>query len=66
MLQQVQSYADLRKQIHDDLRLQHPEWIPAQWQVSDLRFLRGAPVGIAGRLNRKGAEKISWRSIAIG
>ena len=27
MLQHVQSYADLREQIHDDLRLQHPEWV---------------------------------------
>jgi hypothetical protein len=27
MVQQVQTYADLRRQIHDDLRIQHPEWI---------------------------------------
>jgi hypothetical protein len=27
MLQQVSTYADLRKQIHDDLRIQHPEWV---------------------------------------
>lgn len=27
MFQQVQIYAALRKQIHDDLRIQHPEWI---------------------------------------
>jgi hypothetical protein len=27
MLQQVQTYADLQKQIHDDLRIQHPEWV---------------------------------------
>jgi hypothetical protein len=27
MLQEVATYADLRKQIHDDLRIQHPEWI---------------------------------------
>jgi hypothetical protein len=25
--QQIHTYADLRQQIHDDLRLQHPEWI---------------------------------------
>jgi hypothetical protein len=24
---QIHSYAELRRQIHDDLRLQHPEWI---------------------------------------
>jgi hypothetical protein len=27
MVRQVHTYADLRKQIHDDLRSQHPEWI---------------------------------------
>jgi hypothetical protein len=27
MLQQVQTYAELQKQIHDDLRIQHPEWV---------------------------------------
>ena len=27
MLHQLHTYADLRKQIHNDLRIQHPEWI---------------------------------------
>jgi len=27
MVYQIHTYADLRKQIHEDLRLQHPEWI---------------------------------------
>jgi hypothetical protein len=27
MVHEVHTYADLRKQIHEDLRLQHPEWI---------------------------------------
>jgi hypothetical protein len=27
MIHQVHTYADLRKQIHDDLRIQHPEWV---------------------------------------
>jgi hypothetical protein len=27
MLQQVQTYAELQRQIHDDLRIQHPEWV---------------------------------------
>ncbi len=25
--QQVHTYAELRRQIHDDLRIQHPEWV---------------------------------------
>jgi hypothetical protein len=27
MVHQVHTYADLRRQIHDDLRVQHPEWV---------------------------------------
>ena len=27
MLHKLYTYADLRKQIHDDLRIQHPEWV---------------------------------------
>ncbi len=27
MVHQFSTYADLRKQIHDDLRIQHPEWV---------------------------------------
>jgi hypothetical protein len=27
MLHQVYTYADLRRQIHHDLRIQHPEWV---------------------------------------
>jgi hypothetical protein len=25
--QQIHTYADLRQQIHDDLPIQHPEWV---------------------------------------
>ena len=27
MVHQAHTYADLRKQIHNDLRIQHPEWV---------------------------------------
>jgi len=27
MYHQLHTYADLRKQIHKDLRIQHPEWV---------------------------------------
>jgi hypothetical protein len=27
MVREIHTYADLRKQIHDDLRIQHPEWV---------------------------------------
>ena len=27
MIHRIHTYADLRKQIHEDLRSQHPEWV---------------------------------------
>jgi len=27
MFHQLHTYADLRRQIHNDLRIQHPEWV---------------------------------------
>jgi hypothetical protein len=27
MAHQIRTYTELRKKIHDDLRLQHPEWV---------------------------------------
>jgi hypothetical protein len=27
MVRKAHTYADLRKQIHDDLRIEHPEWV---------------------------------------
>ena len=27
MFRQIHTYTELRRQIHDDLRLQHPEWV---------------------------------------
>ena len=27
MSHQIQTYTELRQKIHDDLRLQHPEWV---------------------------------------
>ena len=27
MAHQVHTYTELRRQIHDDLRIQHPEWV---------------------------------------
>jgi hypothetical protein len=29
MSHQIRTYTELRKQIHNDLRIQHPEWVQA-------------------------------------
>ena len=50
---QIHTYAELRKQIHDDLRIQHPEWVPTKWRIPHVRFLRVAPHGNARRVDTK-------------
>jgi hypothetical protein len=32
MSHQIHTYAELRQQIHDDLRIQHPEWVQPNGQ----------------------------------
>jgi len=34
MFHQIHTYTELRKQIHDDLRIQHPEWIEPNGESS--------------------------------
>jgi hypothetical protein len=34
MSHQIHTYSKLRKQIHDDLRIQHPEWVEANGESS--------------------------------
>ena len=34
MAHQVHTYTELRQQIHDDLRIQHPEWVERNGESS--------------------------------
>ena len=34
MSPQIHTYAELRQQIHDDLRIQHPEWVEPNGESS--------------------------------
>ncbi len=53
MLQRAHTYADLRKQIHHDLRIQHPEWIQPNgespmcdsYEARLMKLLRGLSPG---------------------
>ena len=58
MLHQRHTYADLRRQIHDDLRIQHPEWVQPDGEcptcdsyeirlMKTLDVLEEQPLGIA-------------------
>ena len=50
---QIHTYTELRQQIHDDLRIQHPRMGPAKWRVPHVRFLRSAPHGAARHFDAK-------------
>ena len=39
MSNQIHTYPELQQQIHDDLRIQHPEWVKSKWRMSHVRFL---------------------------
>ena len=34
MYHQIHTYTELRQQIHDDLRIQHPEWVERNGESS--------------------------------
>ena len=50
---QIHTYTDLRQQIHDDLRIQHPEWVQPDGKSPKCDSVRGAPHGIARWSNAK-------------
>jgi hypothetical protein len=47
MSQQIHTYTELRQQIHDDLRIQHPEWVEPNGRFRMCDFYDAAPQGIA-------------------
>jgi hypothetical protein len=32
----IHTYTELLQQIHDDLRIQHPEWGSAKWRIPNV------------------------------
>ena len=43
MPNEIHSYKQLQHQIHEDLRIQHPEWVEPNGDCPHLRLLRVAP-----------------------
>ena len=57
MSHQIHTYPELQQQIHDDLRIQHPEWVAAQWRIPHVRFLRDVSHGNARHFDAKGIQQ---------
>ena len=51
MYHQIHTYAELHQQIHDDLRIQHPEWVEPKGE-SSMRL-----VELLDTLTRRGSNE---------
>ena len=61
MVRQVHTYADLRKQMHDDLRIQHPEWIEANGESPMCDSYEARLLEVLRGLTQSDADKFSDR-----
>jgi hypothetical protein len=57
MSHQIHSYTELRKQIHDDLRLQHPEWVQPNGESPICDSYEARLEELLGALTRRDEKK---------
>ena len=58
MPQQVHTYTELRQQIHDDLRIQHPEWVQPNGEALMCDFYEARLVDLLDSLHAKQTQPI--------
>jgi len=58
---QIHTYAELQQQIHDDLRIQHPEWVQPDGKSPMCDSYEARLMELLGPLMRSG-PKSSWRT----
>ena len=63
MVHQIHTYVDLRKQFHEDLRIQHPEWIQPNGESPLCDSYEARLMKTLKRLNQ--TERNNW-SEAVG
>ena len=54
---QIHTYAELRKQIHDDLRIQHPEWVQPNGESPICDSYESRFVELLAPLTRRGSDE---------
>jgi hypothetical protein len=59
---QIHTYAELRKQIHDDLRTQHPEWVQPNGESPMCDSYESRFVELLAPLTRRGSDESTARS----
>jgi hypothetical protein len=59
------SIAEFRQQIHDDLRIQHPEWIEPNGDSPECNFYEARLMEELDTLTRRGSDAPSPRFTAV-
>ena len=53
---QIHTYTELRQQIHDDLRIQHPEWVEPNGESPTCDSYEARLVELLDALTRRGSN----------
>jgi hypothetical protein len=56
MSHQIHTYTELRQQIHDDLRIQHPEWVNSDGSSPMCDSYESRLTELLGASTRRGSE----------
>jgi hypothetical protein len=56
MSHQIHTYTELQQQIHDDLRIQHPEWVKSDGECPTCDSYESRLTEMLGTLTRKGSN----------
>jgi hypothetical protein len=59
MSHQIHTYTELRQQVHDDLRIQHPEWIQPNGESPICDSYESRLTELLGTLTRRGSTEYS-------
>jgi hypothetical protein len=56
MYQEIHTYTELRQQIHDDLRMQHPEWVKSNGECPTCDYYEARLTEMLDPLTRTGSN----------
>jgi hypothetical protein len=54
---QIHTYTELRQQIHDDLRIQHPEWVQPNGDSPMCNFYEARLTELLDTVTRRGSNE---------
>ena len=58
MSHQIHTYSELRQQIHDDLRIQHPEWVQPNGECPMCDSYESRLMELLDNCTRTGSDEI--------